>query len=122
MFCFSLFILQIRLSKVLWFHIIEHSCLFVEDSKYLLQLRIAALDYESHIFSPSFFASHFNRTRHIMLLLLSSVEPAEEEACTLCLLTALRAAHIEQYVGVLTKELFDDADDGLRNLWIMGRL
>lgn len=101
--------------------LVEHRRLFVESSKDFLKLGVAALDDESHILLPAFFASYLHRTRHIMLLLLGPVEPAQEKPSALSLLAALCAAHVKQNVGILTEKLLDDADNGLCNLLVTWR-
>ena len=91
-------------TKDLRLHVVEQGCLTVEDSKNLVKKGITALYNQRHIFLPVFFSSHLDRACHIMFLLLRSVEPAHEKARTLCLLPTLRAAHVEQDVGILMKK------------------
>lgn len=103
------------------FHVIEQRNLFFECVQYLLQQRIFSLHYHRHIFSSVLLPSHFNRTSHKTLLLLSSIEPTHEKTRSLCLLPSCGTTHIEKDVRILTKELFDDADESLGNLFITGR-
>lgn len=89
----------------LWFLFVEHRRLLVEGGKNLFKLRIATLDDDSHILLPSLFSSEFYRSRHIVLLLLCTVEPTQEETGTLSLFTSFGAAHIKQDIRVLTEKL-----------------
>ena len=101
--------------------LIEHRRFLIENGEDFCQLGVAALHYERDVFHSAFFTPDFHGTRHVVLLLLGAVEPAQEEPGALRLLPALGAAHIEKDVWVLTEELLNGTNYGLCNLLISRR-
>ena len=104
--------------------LIKHIHLALKDLDELVNVRVRALSDKGNIFfiRTTIGTFDFRRTYDVMLLLLGSVEPSEEESCTLSLLTAIGTTQIQKDVRVLMKEFLNNTDDGLSNLHITWRL
>ena len=100
---------------------VEHGRFLVENVEDLCELGVAALHNKGNIFQPFTFSSNFDGTRYIVLLLFGAIEPTQEKACALGLLSTLSATHIQQDVRILAKELFNDAHNRLCYLPVVRR-
>ena len=103
------------------FLLVEHTDLLVENGKDLFESGVAALNNKSYILISAFLTTHFHRPHHILLLLLSSVKPAQKQPCTLSLLSAVSATHIKENIRILSEKLLNDTNNGLRNLRVAWR-
>jgi len=94
--------------------LVEHVDFAFEILEHLINVRIRSLGNDCNIFFSTFtIALNFCGTNDIMFLLLGLVKPSQEKAGSLCLLSSVRAAQVEENVRVLTEKLLNDTDDCL---------
>ena len=108
-------------SFLLRFHLIEHRGIAVKYLEDFSNMWIRALCNQRNILTLAIFSFDLCCSYDVVLLLLCTIKPSQEKPCTLCLFSSLRTTKVKKYIRILSKKLFNDADDGLRNFGIARR-